>query len=325
MALALSQRERLLLAVPVALGVIFLFYEKVHEPLFERRAEASSRLESTQSEIKQNQTRLAKEGNLRTRRDAVTAREQTIDSWVPGKNSAALFIWYLSQAEMHSGAHIKGIAVSDRKQVTAATGQPSAQQQTQPQPNQQTGQPNQQAAQPNQQAAQPNQQAAQTAGNAQAGNAVDATGAPMLTMIRLDLKVDGQFAEQLFFNQALEEMPLFLNTGALSIGRTVDQTTSDRVGKLLQSGNSWLASQLMKASPKLEGSYQVYLYFKAPKQGPTTEAMQFTESTGRSDPFAMDGVDEFLDFLTNHYANQDGNTGGSTTLPADGRTPGQMG
>lgn len=117
--MALSNREKMMLAVPVVLGGIFAFWHFVHDPLFARRAEALVHSEQVQTELQRDQARLAREGDLKSRQTTVAAREQLVDSWVPGKDSASLFIWYLSQAEIQSGARIKGITVGEKKVVSA--------------------------------------------------------------------------------------------------------------------------------------------------------------------------------------------------------------
>lgn len=284
--MALSQREKILLVVPVALGGLLGVFYWVHEPLSVRRAAAQELSGKVHNELTRDQAKLSREGDIKSRKEAVAARERVVDAWVPGKNSAALFIWYLSQAEARSGASIKSIQVGERKVVTVAPEQ--GQQQAPPAGQQQTP------------------KAAQPEGGA----------APTLAVIQLNLKVDARFAEHLLFNQALEEMPLFLNTGALSLARG-DKLPTDRVTKLLEQGNTWLATQILSASPPLDGTYQVNLYFKGGKAGPTTEPMQFAEQTGRMDPFVMTGVDEFIRLLLDHYTDQKGLDDGAA--PGSGR------
>lgn len=301
--MALNQREKRMLLVPVALGAILAFYTWVHQPLFTRRAEAGDKQDKVAAELKRSESKLVKEGNLRVRKEAVGARERVIDAWVPGKNSAALFIWYLSQAEIKSGAHIKGITVSDKKQVTALSQpQPAGTAQPAPAPAKAAGTPAP-GSKPAAPAAQP------------APEAAPAPAAPILTVVTLDLKVDARWAQHLQFNQALEEMPLFQNTNALSMGRAGETGSLGAVGDLVQSGNTWLARQLLAASPELNGTYKVDLYFKSDKQGPLTDTMYFAESTGRMDPFALDGVDEFLKTIMQFYASQPGPGGTRGPLP----------
>lgn len=118
--MALSQREKALILIPVALGAVLGFYSYVHEPLMAKRAEAENKLETVERELKQGQRQLAQEGDLEARRQAVAAREQVVDASVPGKNAAALFVWYLGQAEMRSGGHVKSVKVADRRAVDPA-------------------------------------------------------------------------------------------------------------------------------------------------------------------------------------------------------------
>jgi hypothetical protein len=290
--MALSQREKMLLVIPVALGGLIAFYYYVHEPLFARRAAAMELSDKAQTELSKDQTRLAREGDLKARQQTVAAKEQAIDAWVPGKNSAALFIWYLSQAEARSGGHIKSIKVGEPKVVTVSPQQGQA------------GTPAQGAP-----AAPPAGQQGSTQGN-------PADAGPALAVLGLDLKVEARFAEHLLFNQALEDMPLFLSTESLSLARGAD-SPMDRVNKLLQEGNPSLAAAVLSASPDLQGSYHVNLYFKSGKAGPTTEPMQFSEQAGRMDPFAMAGVDEFIRFLIDHYNSQPG----TNPAPGSGRNP----
>jgi hypothetical protein len=271
--MALEQREKRLLIVAAGLVGVLAFYNYVHEPLFARRAEAYTQSETTQTELRKEQKRLAAHGNVKALNEAVTAREQVVDSWVPGKNSAAMFIWYLSQAEIQSGVRIKELLVGDRKQVAARPQADSA--------------------------------AAQSAPAAKEGAEQSAGGAPMLTVVQLELKTDARFAQHLLFSQALEETPLFLSTDNLELERVGDtQSAIDEVGKLVKQGHTWLAAQMLNASPDLDGRYVIDLYFKADKAGPATAPMQFGESTGKTDPFAMDGVDEFLQALVQYYKLQ---------------------
>lgn len=116
--MALSQREKMLLAVPVVIGALLAHYNWIHEPLFTRKALALEEKASVEAELAREQSRLSREGNLTQRRNSLIAREQVIDAWVPGKNSATLLIWYLSQAEKGSGARIQSITVSEKREVT---------------------------------------------------------------------------------------------------------------------------------------------------------------------------------------------------------------
>jgi hypothetical protein len=298
--MALELREKRLLMIPVALAAVLGFYNFVHVPIFAKRAEAAEQYTKVSTDLKTNQTRLAKEGNLQAREEAVAARERVLDTWVPGKNSASLFIWYLSQAELHSGARIKGLAVGERKQVKVT-------------PQQGAG------------ASTPGNDTQGTQGNSAQSTAGEP--APTLTVLQLNLKVDAMFAQHLLFNQALEEMPLFLNTDSLGIEKPAT-SPSEQVGKLVADGNAWLAAQVLGASPNLNGTYQINLYFKQEKVGPTTDPMQFSQLTGRSDPFAMASVDDFLQALVDYYtaAGPGGsNTGSGQPAPTRWGTPGQMG
>lgn len=87
--MALSRREKLLLVGLVTVGGLGAFYGWVHQPLFARRASATTLSEQARAELKKDQARLAKEGDVRSRTAAVAAREKVIDAWVPGKGSAA--------------------------------------------------------------------------------------------------------------------------------------------------------------------------------------------------------------------------------------------
>ena len=319
--MALSQREKRLLLVPVVLGGIYLFYSYVHEPLFVRRAEAAQTSQKTAQELKRDQTKLSKEGNLQVRMEAVSAREKVIDAWVPGKNSAALLIWYLSQAETATGARVTGITVGEKKQVTASEAL-GASGQAQPGAQAPAGGPAQQ--QPNAQA-NPGAQPAAPAG---------APPDPTLMVVTLDLKVEARFLQHLQFNQALEEMPVFLSTEGIGLAPGQTENTMEIVSQLVQSGEADLAAQILGGSPTLDGTYKLALIFKGEKMGPTTDPMSFSEAAGRVDPFAMNAVDEFLSFLVQHYAQQDAAAGPNgqpnqgakkptTTVP--GTKKGQMG
>ncbi len=272
--MALNQREKVLLTVPVLLGGVMGFYNWVHEPLSLRRDDARAKLEQVQAELKKDQTKLAKEGDLVARASTVATEEKLIDAWVPGKNAAALLVWHLSQAEQHSGVRIKGITFGDKKLVTNAAEQA------------QSGQP--------------------------AGAQKPQAAAYEVTVIRLDMKVEGRYAEHLLFNQAVEGMPLFLNTDALSLQRA-ESVQMDEVTKLLTSGNTYAAQVLLEASPNVAGTYSLNLYFKTDKAGPATNAMAFAQGTGRSDPFVMDSVDSFIQSVLDFFANP-----GASGLPARG-------
>ncbi|MDB4896602.1 MAG: hypothetical protein JWN15_2864, partial [Firmicutes bacterium] len=166
--------------------------------------------------------------------------------------------------------------------------------------------------------------------NAQPVPEAQAAPGPTLAVIRLNLQVEARFVEHLLFNQALEETPLFLSTDALSLV-AAGQGASENISKLVQEGKVGLAAQLLTASPPLDGKYQINLFFKADKAGPTTETMQFAEQAGRSDPFVMNGVDEFIRMLNEHYSKQERQPPGSAPQPAHTLPPnpaqgsGQMG
>lgn len=282
--MALSSREKRILVVPVALGVIFAFYNWVHEPLFARKAVATEAHDTVSNDLVRSQKKLVSYGNVTIMKEAVTAREKVVDAWVPGKNSAALFIWYLSQAEHASGVHIKSVNVGEKKQVTANASQQQA-----------PGAP----AAPQDQSQNQNQNQ---------GQQPPATEAVTLTVVQLNLKVEARFAQHLLFNQAIEEMPLFLNTDALAMVKS-DKSPLAEAGKLVEEGNAVLAAQLLGASPNLSGTYTIHLYFKSDKVGPSTEPMSFAEQAGKTDPFAMSGVDEFLRALMQYYSGPVGPDG----------------
>jgi hypothetical protein len=133
--------------------------------------------------------------------------------------------------------------------------------------------------------------------------AVDAQGQaspmPALTVVRLDLQVDGTFASQLLFNQAMEDMPLFLNTDRMSLKRPA----ADLAGalKTARDGAFAEAVQALQFSPALGGTYTVNIYFKREKPGPDGEGARFSSMPGRVDPFTVDGVEEFLRELLRYY------------------------
>jgi len=287
--MALNRREKALLTLPVFLGGVIGFYNWVHEPLFVRRSQAETRVEQVQGDLKRDTAKLAREGDLVARRSSVATKEQLVDSWVPGKNSAAMLIWYLSQAEAYSGARIRNITVGDRRDV-AANGQPDTKSDASVKTDQQT---------------KPAEASASTQANSTGKAGVAAkplVPSPIVTVIQLDIKVDARFVEHLLFDQSVEQMPLFLNTVGFSLTRS-DKLPADRLGKLLQSGDAVGAEHLLGASPTVSGTYHINLYFKSNKPGPATSAMQFGESAGRMDPFEMDGVGEFVQSLLDYYAN----------------------
>jgi len=250
-----------MLGFPVLLSGVLGFYNWVHEPLFDRRAVARETSAQLQAELRLTQTRLSREGDLASRRAQVTTREQTVDAWVPGKNSAGLLIWHLSQVEQHSGARIRSLVVTDRKEMEVQPAQ------------------------------------AEPASPAPPGSTQ-----PTLTVIQIDLKVDGWFVEHLLFNQGVEQMPLFLNIDGLSLVRA-EKIPVDRVSEMVSKGDLSAAQRLLGAYPVVEGEYQLNLYFKGEKAGPSKGTMLFGNSPGRVDPFVISGIDEFIQMLNAFYAN----------------------
>lgn len=327
--MALNQREKALLALPILLGGVFAFYSYVHEPLFARRALAMADHEQGRRDLQLNEAKLRKEGDLRARLSAVSTREQLVDDWVPGKNSAALLIWYLSQAEQASGARIKGIKVGEKKEVVATPGGVEG---AGTPPNTQGNQPGNSAgaAQPGDQnstaangqnssgsAVDPNTQA-NSQGNTEAGAQSAGPLSTTLTLVTLELKVDANFVEHLLFNQEVEKMPLFLNTTGLALDRE-KELPFEQAGKLVQEGQTHWAQQLLGVSPLVGGTYQLNLYFKGGKIGPATQPMHFDTPAGRRiDPFLLGGIDEFIQTLQDHYANVDQEL---DELPGGGRGP----
>lgn len=326
--MALNQREKALLSLPVLLGGLMGFYNWVHEPLFIRKADARGQYEQVRAELQRDEARLKREGDLTARRSTVQAREQTIDSWVPGKNSAAMFIWYLSQSEIHSGGRIRSITLSDRRtvkseEVAAAQAEKAAGPSGASQQEGKTGGAKNQG----QNTAAANSRQAQPANAGQTNDARPQGSAPDLTMIQLELKVDARFAEHLLFNQSMEQMPLFISTNALSLVRA-EALPVNQAGEALAEGNALLAGKMLRASPVVTGVYRVNLYFKNQKAGPATASMTFAESAGRSDPFAMTGVDEFIQSVLDFYANPAESMNqdfGSGRYRGPGVVPGQMG
>ncbi|MFZ5814976.1 MAG: hypothetical protein ACOY93_06690 [Bacillota bacterium] len=283
--MALSAREKMLVGGLTGAALLVATYTFVHEPFTTRRAEARERLEQVETELLREQKRLAREGDLAERKAQVTAREQAVDSWVPGKNSAALLIWHLSQAEILSGAEIRGIKAGEKSVVNVAEQQPSGQ--------------------------------SQGEGGSQPPSGQAEDPLTSLVMIPLEMKVDAKFAEHLIFNQYLEEAPLFLNIHGLELVRA-GQPPIERASDLVQSGNPWLAEQLLNESPPVDGLYRLNLYFKAAKPGPSTEEMHFDSPPGRIDPFVMAAVDEFIAMLQEYFADPGG---GGSRPPADGPAP----
>lgn len=296
--MALNNREKSLLGGLALVGALLVGYTFVHEPLTARRAEARGKLEQVETELIQEQKKLTREGDLQERKAKVTAREQMVDAWVPGKNSAALLIWHLSQAEQLSGARIRAIQAGEKSVVTVAEKTAAA-------PNQagSAGQAGGQGQAP-------------AAAAAQSGSA---DGMASLVMIPLEMRVDGKFAEHLIFNQYIEEAPLFLATHGIVLTRQ-GQLPMEKVSRLVLGGNPWLAEQILSESPPVDGVYRFNLYFKADKPGPSTEEMQFDSQPGRIDPFVMDAVDEFIRWLQEYFAGQE--PGDGTPPPSD---PPQLG
>lgn len=302
--MALNGREKALIGGLTLVGAVLAAYTFVHDPLTSRRAEAGDRLDQVESQLVQEQKRLIREGNLEERRAKVRAREQVIDAWVPGRNSAAMLIWHLSQAERLSGGRITAIEVGE-KELVDVDGQVDGQQGQEP-----PSQPQEAAASPTATTAgAPGQEQAQDEdGTETAGGQAQAPPSsenPMTTLVRipLEMKVDGKFAEHLIFNQYLEDAPLFLNTHGFELIRG-GELDLEKVGKLVQGGNTWLAGQVLSESPPVGGVYRLSLYFKASKAGPSTEEMRFESEAGRIDPFVMAAVDEFIRALQEHFAGQ---------------------
>ncbi|HLO03086.1 MAG TPA: hypothetical protein VK191_08265 [Symbiobacteriaceae bacterium] len=322
--MALSQREKALILIPVALGALIGFYSFVHEPLMAKRTEAESKLETVERDLKQGQRQLAQEGDLEARRVAVAAREEVVDASVPGKNAAALFVWYLSQAEMRSGGHVKGIKVADRRAVDPAD--PKKQVQALECSASTGGAGGQASGQAGSGAANDKGTAGQNAGakaggasgepaGAQAPSAPNGatagksgSGAPCsqplppgsIVVISMELKLSGQFGQQLHFTQMLEEMPLFLANDQIALVRTAAPDWQKATG-LITEGKSANAFNLLASSPEVDGSYTIQLYFKQAKVGPATSDMTFSTEAGRKDPFAQDGVAEFTQYVENAF------------------------
>ena len=290
--MALSQREKRLLAIPVVIGAVLGFYKLLHEPLFARRAEAAVQEKQVADQLKKDQTKLAREGNLLVRKEAIVAREKVIDSWVPGKNSAALLIWYLSDAESKTGARIKNVSLSDSREVSAAQAKLSSN------------------SAPGGSAANPDPTKKPGAAPTETDSAV------MLTVIDLSLTVEGYFGQHRHFTQMLEGMPLFLDTTALTLTPiSATQVSSELLGQLIQGGHTGLAENLAALSPKVEGTYHISLYFKGEKLGPDTGAMSFSEAAGRDDPFARAGVEELVQTMIDFYTRQPSSDGTRGPLP----------
>jgi hypothetical protein len=300
---ALNGREKLLLGGLTLVGLGIATYAFVHEPLTARRAEAREQLEKVESQLVQEQKKLVQEGDLDDRRNKVTAREQVVDSWVPGKNSAAMLIWHLSQAEQLSGARIHKLQVGDKSVVSVAG---------------QGGQAQGQGGQVPGKGAQAQGQGKVGQAQGQGGQAQPAdTPMTTLVVIPLEMEVEGKFAEHLIFNQYLEEAPLFLTTQGFSLKRK-GALSLQEADKLVEGdpSSAWIAGQVLRESPAVDGAYRLTLYFKAGKPGLSTEEMRFDSAPGRIDPFVMAAVDEFIQLLQDYYGR--GDRPGSTPPTNDG-------
>lgn len=296
--MGLNTREKALLSLPLILGGVMGFYNWVHEPLMTRRAEAAESLDKVRADIKRDESKLKREGDLASRLALVSAKEQTIDSWVPGKNSAAMMIWHLSQAEYQSGARIMGIQLTDRRTMQSIPagqkpGAASADQQRPP--------------------------ARENAKSDEESSSQAAPAGATLDVITLNLQVDARFAEHLLFNQALEQIPLFLSTEGLSLVRA-EELGADELNGLMKAGQFDLAARMLRSSPKLTGAYQVSLYFKGAKAGPPTNSMSFDRESGRMDPFASASAEDFVELLRRYFRDGKG-TDGQSDGYGDGRHP----
>ncbi|MFZ5825368.1 MAG: hypothetical protein ACOY94_13795 [Bacillota bacterium] len=296
--MALKSREKMLLGGLALVGGALALYILVHEPLTTRRAEARDHLNQVEGQLDQEQRKLSREGDLDERKSRVAAREHTIDSWVPGKNSAALLIWHLSQAEQLSGVQIRSIEAGEKELVTVS-------------PDDKKGKAAEGKA---------TDAKDEKAAKAKDANAAKETAVTSLVVVPLEMKLDGKFAEHLIFNQYLEDTPLFLNTHGIELVRQGDLPI-DKASRLVQGGNPWLAGEVLSQSPPVDGVYRVNLYFKADKPGQSTDEMHFDSESGRIDPFVMDAVDEFIRFLQAYFAGQPGDGTG----PSDPSSPPQLG
>lgn len=295
--MGLNTREKALLSLPLILGGVMGFYNWVHEPLMIRRVEAAESLDKVKVDIKRDESKLQREGDLAARLAVVSTKEKTIDSWVPGKNSAAMMIWYLSQAEYQSGARIRGIQLTDRRTIEA----------------------NPAGEKPGVSGAEGRSSPARSGAQSEGGAGAQSQTGVTLDVITLTLQVDARFAEHLLFNQALEQVPLFLSTEGLALVRAEEPGAEDLDG-LVKAGRYDLATRLLSSSPKLTGSYQVSLYFKGNKAGPSTSSMSFDREPGRMDPFASASAEEFVELLRRHFrAGQD--RPGQTDRYGNGRHP----
>jgi hypothetical protein len=310
--MALSPREKVLILIPVALGAALGFYSYIHEPLMARRAEVETQLETVTRELKQGQKQLVQERDLEARRQTVAAREQVVDSAVPGKNAAALFVWYLAQAEMRSGGRVRGLKVAERKAIDPAnpkanvgpqgctpdsTGASGSGANAGTTNSGASGDANGNAGSSGN--AGVNSGAAGKAGNATCtGSAQFAPGA--ILVVTMELKISAKFSEHLHFTQMLEEMPLFLGNDRVELVRT-QAPDWQKAAQLMGEGLAARATNLLAESPAVEGSYTLLLYFKNGKQGPATSEMSFASEPGRKDPFATTGINEFIQYVLDAY------------------------
>jgi hypothetical protein len=200
----------------------------------------------------------------------------------------------LSQAEQLSGARIHKLQVGD-KSVVSVAGQGG---QAQGKGGELPG------------------KGGQTQGQ---GDQAQPADTPMTTLvvIPLEIEVEGKFAEHLIFNQYLEEAPLFLTTQGFSLKRK-GALSLQEADKLIEGdpSSAWIAGQVLRESPAVDGAYRLTLYFKAGKPGPSTEEMRFDSAPGRIDPFVMVAVDEFIQLLQDYYGR--GDRPGSTPHTNDG-------
>jgi hypothetical protein len=259
--LALSHREKILLLIPAGLGAILAFYTYVHEPLFTRRAEASTQTDQLQSELIQSKKLVAQEGDLRLRLSAVAAREQVVDAWVPGKNSAAMLIYQLSKAERDAGVRLRGIKVSERQEVDAVS-KPEA------------GTDAKDGAQPT---------------------------AIKLTKITLDLTTEGMFKNQLHFHQLLERMELFLNTGSFGMTRKEEPALVRISELVQQGDDRKAAQVLATPPTLDGTYQLHLYFKSDKIGHPASDGMKFQSQPGRDDPFVWDGVEEFIQTLLHYY------------------------
>lgn|GEM_PF-3575935 len=317
--MALKAREKALIGSLVLVGGLIATYSLVHDPLISKRAEARERLEAVESELITESKKLKGEGDLAERKALVAAREATVDAWVPGKNSAALLIWHLSQGELLSGAQIVGIQAGEKKLVNVAEAKAAASGQPAGEESEPADDGSQQQGQAEDPTGSPEHAEGQVNGEGQPKPQENSGNIPTLVMVPLELKMKAKFSEHLIFNQYMEETPLFLSTHGLSLTRA-EELPMDRLTRLVEGGSLWLAGQLLAESPTVDGVYRVNLYFKADKAGPSTGEMQFDSQPGRVDPFVWDAVDEFIQALQASFEESRSQAGvplsGESTEPA---------